>query len=185
MLGTILAYFFGLKEEEIKEMENESNDLVNENKSEGVDELVSPIQGEQINLSEVDDEVFSSGAVGSGLAIIPDVGEVVSPVNGTVSTIFPTKHAIGIVSDNGTELLIHIGLNTVALDGKYYDVHINSGDKVTKGQKLVSFDIEGIKKEGYSTVTPVLVTNTADLKDVIVIENNKVDKGSIIIKVIN
>lgn len=185
VLGTILAYFFGLKEEEIKEMENESNDLVNENKSEGVEELVSPIKGEQINLSEVDDEVFSSGAVGSGLAIIPDVGEVVSPVNGTVSTIFPTKHAIGIVSDNGTELLIHIGLNTVALDGKYYDVHINSGDKVNKGQKLVSFDIEGIKKEGYSTVTPVLVTNTADLKDVIVIENNKVDKGSIIIKVIN
>ena len=187
VLGTILAYFFGLKEEEIKEMENEvkSNDLVNENKSEGLEELVSPIKGEQINLSEVDDEVFSSGAVGSGLAIIPEVGEVVSPVNGTVSTIFPTKHAIGIVSDNGTEILIHIGLNTVALDGKYYDVHINSGDKVTKGQKLVSFDIEGIKKEGYSTVTPVLVTNTADLKDVIVIENNTIDKGNTIIKVIH
>lgn len=187
VLGTILAYFFGLKEEEIKEMENEvkSNDLVNENKSEGLEELVSPIKGEQINLSEVDDEVFSSGAVGSGLAIIPEVGEVVSPVNGTVSTIFPTKHAIGIVSDNGTEILIHIGLNTVALDGKYYDVHINSGDKVIKGQKLVSFDIEGIKKEGYSTVTPVLVTNTADLKDVIVIENNTIDKGNTIIKVIH
>lgn len=187
VLGTILAYFFGLKEEEIKEMENEvkSNDLVNENKSEGLEELVSPIKGEQINLSEVDDEVFSSGAVGSGLAIIPEVGEVVSPVNGTVSTIFPTKHAIGIVSDNGTEILIHIGLNTVALDGKYYDVHINSGDKVTKGQKLVSFNIEGIKKEGYSTVTPVLVTNTADLKDVIVIENNTIDKGNTIIKVIH
>lgn len=187
VLGTILAYFFGLKEEEIKEMENEvkSNELVDENKSEGLEELVSPIKGEQINLLEVDDEVFSSGAVGSGLAIIPEVGEVVSPVNGTVSTIFPTKHAIGIVSDNGTEILIHIGLNTVALDGKYYDVHINSGDKVTKGQKLVSFDIEGIKKEGYSTVTPVLVTNTADLKDVIVIENNTIDKGNTIIKVIH
>ena len=187
VLGTILAYFFGLKEEEIKEMENEvkCNDLVNENKSVGLEELVSPIKGEQINLSEVDDEVFSSGAVGSGLAIIPEVGEVVSPVNGTVSTIFPTKHAIGIVSDNGTEILIHIGLNTVELDGKYYEVHINSGDKVTKGQKLVSFDIEGIKKEGYSTVTPVLVTNTADLKDVIVIENNTIDKGNTIIKVIH
>lgn len=187
VLGTILSYFFGLKEEEVKEMENEvkSNDLVNENKSEGLEELVSPIKGEQINLSEVDDEVFSSGAVGSGLAIIPEVGEVVSPVNGTVSTIFPTKHAIGIVSENGTEILIHIGLNTVALDGKYYDVHINSGDKVTKGQKLVSFDIEGIKKEGYSTVTPVLVTNTSDLKDVIVIENNTIDKGNTIIKVIH
>lgn len=187
VLGTILAYFFGLKEEEIKEMEKESkdNNIVNENKSEGIEELVSPIKGEQINLSEVDDEVFSSGAVGSGLAIVPEVGEVVSPVNGTVSTIFPTKHAIGIVSDNGAEILIHIGLNTVALDGKYYDVHINSGDKVSKGQKLVSFDIEGIKKEGYSTVTPVLVTNTADLKDVIVMENKKVDRGSIIIKVIN
>ena len=196
VIGTILAYFFGLNDEEIKEMEEESKSSAKENiekevtlesskNQKEVEELASPIKGEQINLSEVDDEVFSSGAVGAGVAIIPEVGEVVSPVNGTVTTIFPTKHAIGIVSESGAEILIHIGLNTVALDGKYYEVHINSGDKVVKGQKLVSFDIEGIKSEGYSTVTPVLVTNTTDLKDVIVIENKSIDKGNTIIKIVH
>lgn len=187
VLGTILSYFFGLKEEEIKEMENENKEenLVNESKTEGVEELVSPIKGEQIKLSEVDDEVFASGAVGSGIAIIPEVGEVTSPVNGTVTTIFPTKHAIGIVSDNGTEILIHVGLNTVALDGKYYETHINSGDKVKKGQKLLSFDIDGIKNEGYSTVTPVLVTNADDLADVIVIDNKELKENDSIIKIIH
>ena len=187
VLGAVLAYFFGLKDEEVKEMEDESKDLVEEKevRVEGLEELISPIKGEQIKLSEVEDEVFASGAVGSGIGIIPEVGEVVSPVNGTISAIFPTKHAIGIVSDSGTEILIHVGLNTVALDGKYYEAHINSGDKVTKGQKLISFDIEGIKSEGYSTATPVLVTNTADLKEVTVIENKTVDKEKTIIKVIH
>ena len=187
VLGAVLAYFFGLKDEEVKEMEDESKDLVEEKevRVEGLEELISPIKGEQIKLSEVEDEVFASGAVGAGIGIIPEVGEVVSPVNGTISAIFPTKHAIGIVSDSGTEILIHVGLNTVALDGKYYEAHINSGDKVTKGQKLISFDIEGIKSEGYSTATPVLVTNTADLKEVTVIENKTVDKEKTIIKVIH
>lgn len=182
--GAVLAYFFGLKDDEIKQMEEEKN-LIKENKeADGIEEIASPIKGEQINLSEVEDEVFASGAVGSGVAIIPEVGEVLSPVNGTVTTIFPTKHAIGIVSDNGTEILIHIGLNTVQLDGKYYDLHINAGDKVVKGQKIVSFNIEAIKNEGYSVVTPVLVTNLADLKDVVVLENKSVDKTNTIIKIV-
>ena len=191
IIGTILAYFFGLKDEEIKQMEEESKSLVKENEEkingelDAIEEVVSPIKGEQIDLSEVEDEVFASGAVGVGVAIIPEVGEVLAPVNGTVTTIFPTKHAIGIVSDNGAEILIHIGLNTVALDGKYYNVHINSGDKVVKGQKLVSFDIEAIKNEGYSIVTPVLITNTTDLKDIIVIENKSIDKRNTIIKVVH
>lgn len=191
IIGTILAYLFGLKDEEIKQMEEESKSLVKENEEkingelDAIEEVVSPIKGEQIDLSEVEDEVFASGAVGVGVAIIPEVGEVLAPVNGTVTTIFPTKHAIGIVSDNGAEILIHIGLNTVALDGKYYNVHINSGDKVVKGQKLVSFDIEAIKNEGYSIVTPVLITNTTDLKDIIVIENKSIDKRNTIIKVVH
>ncbi|MBS5951909.1 MAG: glucose PTS transporter subunit IIA, partial [Clostridium sp.] len=115
----------------------------------------------------------------------PEKGEVTSPVNGVVSTIFPTKHAIGIVSENGSEILIHIGIDTVALDGKYYDVHINAGDKVQVGQRLVSFDIEGIKNEGYSTVTPVLITNASDLTDVIVVDNKDVKENDVIIKVIH
>lgn len=184
ILGAVLAFMFGLKEEEVKEMESEiAVDIKEDNNK--VEELVSPIKGEQINLSEVDDEVFASGAVGVGMAIVPSKGEVVSPVNGVVSTIFPTKHAIGILSDNGTEILIHVGLNTVALDGKYYDLNVNSGDKVKKGQKLLSFDIDGIKKEGYSTVTPVLVTNSSDLADVIVIDNKEIEENDSIIKVVH
>lgn len=184
ILGAVLAFMFGLKEEEVKEMESEiAVDIKEDNNK--VEELVSPIKGEQINLSEVDDEVFASGAVGVGMAIVPSKGEVVSPVDGVVSTIFPTKHAIGIVSDNGTEILIHVGLNTVALDGKYYNVNVNSGDKIKKGQKLLSFDIDGIKKEGYSTVTPVLVTNSSDLADVIVIDNKEIEENDSIIKVVH
>ncbi|MDI9217038.1 beta-glucoside-specific PTS transporter subunit IIABC [Clostridium tertium] len=184
ILGTVLAFMFGLKEEEIKEMEAEKVVDIKEDDNK-IEELVSPIKGEQINLSEVEDEVFASGAVGVGMAIIPSKGEVVSPIDGVVSTIFPTKHAIGIVSDNGTEILIHVGLNTVALDGKYYDTHIKSGDKVKKGQKLLSFNIDGIKKEGYSTVTPVLVTNASDLSDVIVIDNKEIEENDSIIKVVH
>ena len=186
IIGIVLAYFFGLKDEEIKEMEEESKSEIKSNKEEDkIEEIASPIKGEQISLSEVDDEVFASGAVGSGVAIVPELGEVLAPVNGTVTTIFPTKHAIGIVSDNGTEILIHVGLNTVQLDGKYYETHINQGDKIVKGQKIVSFNIEAIKKEGYSVVTPVLVTNTSVLKDVIIVENKSVDKTSTVIKVVN
>lgn len=184
ILGTVLAFMFGLKEEEIKEMEAEKVVDIKEDDNK-IEELVSPIKGEQINLSEVEDEVFASGAVGVGMAIIPSKGEVVSPIDGVVSTIFPTKHAIGIVSDNGTEILIHVGLNTVALDGKYYDTHIKSGDKVKKGEKLLSFNIDGIKKEGYSTVTPVLVTNASDLSDVIVIDNKEIEENDSIIKVVH
>ncbi|WP_195263727.1 beta-glucoside-specific PTS transporter subunit IIABC [Clostridium sp. 1001275B_160808_H3] len=184
ILGTVLAFMFGLKEEEIKEMESETSAVIKEDDNK-IEELVSPIKGEQINLSEVEDEVFASGAVGVGMAIVPSKGEVVSPVDGVVSTIFPTKHAIGIISDNGTEILIHVGLNTVSLDGKYYDLNVNSGDKVKKGQKLLSFDIDGIKKEGYSTVTPVLVTNSSDLADVIIIENKEIEENDSIIKVVH
>lgn len=183
VLGASLSFFFGLRPEEIKEIESETIKVESENESK-LEELLSPIKGKQINLSEVEDEVFSSGAVGVGIAIVPEKGEVTSPVNGVVSTVFPTKHAIGIVSEKGTEILIHVGIDTVALDGKYYDLHINAGDKVKIGQKLVSFDIEGIKSEGYSTVTPVLVTNSNDLEDVIVMNNKKVKEDDVIMGVV-
>ena len=183
VLGASLSFFFGLRPEEIKEIESETIKVESKNESK-LEELLSPIKGKQINLSEVEDEVFSSGAVGVGIAIVPEKGEVTSPVNGVVSTVFPTKHAIGIVSEKGTEILIHVGIDTVALDGKYYDLHINAGDKVKIGQKLVSFDIEGIKSEGYSTVTPVLVTNSNDLEDVIVMNNKKVKEDDVIMGVV-
>lgn len=111
--------------------------------------IVSPLTGEVKLLSEVDDPVFSSETMGKGIAIEPTIGEVSSPVNGTVATIFPTKHAIGIISEEGVEILIHIGINTVQLEGKHFTQIVEEGAKVKQGDLLVKFDIEKIKEEGY------------------------------------
>ncbi|WP_195961406.1 beta-glucoside-specific PTS transporter subunit IIABC [Enterococcus casseliflavus] len=126
----------------------------------------SPITGEMINLSEVKDEAFASGMLGKGVAFEPSEGKIVAPSNGTVVTLFPTKHAIGLVCSNGVELLIHVGLNTIDLNGKYFEVHVKQGDKVVQGQTLITFDLDKLREEGYVTQTPVVVTNTANFKDV-------------------
>ena len=128
--------------------------------------IVSPIEGNVVALEEVGDGVFSEGILGKGVAIEPTVGRAVSPVNGTVSTVFDTKHAIGLTSDSGTEVLIHIGLDTVKLNGKHFNTHVKPGDKVKAGDLLVEFDIEKIKEAGYPTITPVIITNTDSYKDV-------------------
>lgn len=107
------------------------------------------------------------GQLGKGVLVLPEDGKIVSPCDGTVRTLFPTKHAVGIVSDNGCEVLIHIGLNTVSLEGKYYDAHIKQGDKVKKGQTLVTFDKKAIEKEGYSLETPIIITNSSNYLDVV------------------
>ncbi|MCY9375933.1 PTS beta-glucoside transporter subunit IIABC [Bacillus sp. T17B1] len=120
----------------------------------------SPIKGEVKALSEVNDGVFSAGIMGKGFAIEPEEGEVVSPVHGSVTTIFKTKHAIGITSDQGAEILIHIGLDTVKLEGQWFTAHVKEGDKVAPGDPLVSFNLEQIKAAGYDVITPVIVTNT-------------------------
>ena len=121
---------------------------------------------------EEKDEVFSKGYIGKGIAIEPTKGEVISPVNGTITTFFPTGHAIGITSDSGVEILIHVGMDTVNLEGKHFKPLVKKGDKVTVGQKLLNFDLEEIKKEGYSVITPVVITNSAQYKDVVTISDN-------------
>ncbi|MDR0885247.1 MAG: beta-glucoside-specific PTS transporter subunit IIABC [Clostridiales Family XIII bacterium] len=127
----------------------------------------SPIKGAVIPLSKIKDAAFSQGTLGNGLAIEPSEGKVFAPFDGTVTTLFPTRHAIGIVSDNGMELLIHIGLDTVQLNGEHFTAHIVQGDKVKKGQLLVTFDIDAIKNAGYSLQTPIIVANTSDYLDII------------------
>lgn len=122
-------------------------------------EIVSPLAGQVKELSQATDPVFSSGVMGQGLVIDPSEGELVSPVNGTVTVLFPTKHAVGIVSDEGVEMLMHIGMDTVGLDGKGFEAHIAQGDHVTIGQKLISFDMDVIKAAGLVTETPVIMTN--------------------------
>ncbi|MCC0673711.1 PTS glucose transporter subunit IIA [Clostridioides sp. ES-S-0145-01] len=129
--------------------------------------VVSPIKGEVLNLSDIEDAAFASGVLGQGVAIIPSDGKVVAPVDGVVTTLFPSLHAIGILSDEGVEVLIHIGLNTIQLEGRGFEACIKQGDRITKGQTILNFDIDVIKKSGYSVVTPVVITNSSQFLDVV------------------
>lgn len=122
--------------------------------------IYAPINGEAINLREVKDETFAGEILGKGLALVPEEGKVYAPFNGTVDTVFDTKHAIGMTSEDNIELLIHVGLNTVELSGKYYNAHVSAGDKVKCGQLLLDFDMEKIKEAGYDITTPVIITNS-------------------------
>ena len=130
----------------------------------GSAEVVSPLAGQVKPLSQATDPVFSSGVMGQGVVIEPSQGELVSPVNGTVTVLFPTKHAVGIVSEEGIEMLMHIGMDTVSLDGKGFVAHVEQGDKVVVGQQLISFDMDVIKKAGLVTETPVIITNQDDFQ---------------------
>ena len=127
-------------------------------------EVVSPLAGQVKPLSQATDPVFSSGVMGQGVVIEPSQGELVSPVNGTVTVLFPTKHAVGIVSEEGVEMLMHIGMDTVSLDGKGFEAHVEQGDKVVVGQQLISFNMDVIKEAGLVTETPVIITNQDDFQ---------------------
>lgn len=161
----ILAFIFYKDEKDVKEeLATDTKKVENEN-------IYAPIKGTIKPLKEVEDDAFAQEVLGKGVAILPEEGKVYAPFDGTVMSLFPTKHAIGIVSDNGCEVLVHIGMNTVQLNGKYFKAHISQGDKVKKGQLLLEFDLLKIVEEGYSIDTPVIITNSKDYLDVI--EENK------------
>ena len=154
--------------------DDHKEDNVTESLSEEVNQ---PIEGKIIPLNQVEDDAFSQEVLGKGIAIIPSEGKVYAPFDGTVITLFPTKHAIGIVSDNGCEVLIHIGMNTVQLNGKYFTSHVQQGDKVKKGQLLVEFDIDHILQEGYNLETPVIITDTKDYSNI----NTNTNKDNVVL----
>lgn len=129
--------------------------------------IAMPLHGEILPLSNVKDAAFSQWILGKGLAIEPDQGEVVSPVNGVITTLFPTYHAIGITADSGVEILIHVGMDTVQLEGTHFHPVIQQGERVTVGQKLLEFDMEEIRKAGYSLITPVVITNSSQYLDIL------------------
>lgn len=129
-------------------------------------EVFAPLKGKVIALSEVNDGVFSEGMLGEGVAIEPSEGKVFAPFDGEVQMVYDTKHALGLLSNDGIELLVHVGIDTVQLNGKCYDVKVENGQKIKKGQLLVQVDLKGIADAGYRTVTPVIVTNSDDFSEI-------------------
>lgn len=146
--------------------------------------LASPLDGAVVPLTAVKDQVFASGALGKGVAIEPSVGKLYAPAAGTITTLFPTGHAVGLTSDSGVEILMHIGMDTVELDGEGFTIQVQQNDHVEKGDLLVTFDLEAIKAAGYQTVTPVVITNTNDFMDVLDMDQKEVIHGEDFLAVI-
>ena len=169
---------FGKKKDKPVETVAETKEIKVENAV-----LASPIKGELIQLENLSDEAFASGALGKGVGILPSVGKVFSPVDGTIATVTQTKHAVAILSNDGIEILIHVGMDTVQLEGKCFETHVKEGDKVTKGQLLLDFDIDGIKAAGYSTETPIVITNSDNYSNIKIVDNTTINEKDDLITV--
>ncbi|MGM5474881.1 beta-glucoside-specific PTS transporter subunit IIABC [Bacillus pumilus] len=175
IVSLLVTIFLGFKEsvtavnEKAAEKPNHAAGTENQQLSKQTSpfEVQAPMSGKVIPLSEVNDSVFSSEMMGKGVAILPDKGVVQAPFSGKVVTVTPTKHAIGLVSDDGIELLIHVGIDTVSLNGQFFDVLVKEGDEIKTGDHLLSFDIEGIQSNHLDVVTPIIVTNSTQYLDVI------------------
>ena len=167
------------KENEIKEAKKDNIQL---NKKVIIQ---SPMTGTVLPLSQVSDEAFASEAMGKGIAIIPEEGKVFSPVDGTIAMVFGTKHAIGLVSESGVEVLIHVGIDTVKLNGQYFNAYVESGQVVKKGDLLLEFDMDAIKEAGFSLETPVIITNTQQYLDIIETEESLIQVNKELLTIIS
>ncbi|KAB8128261.1 PTS glucose transporter subunit IIA [Gracilibacillus oryzae] len=140
-------------------------------------DLVSPLTGNVVQLEDVPDQVFSQKMMGDGIAIEPLSNEVVSPVKGEVVDVFKTKHAISLRTEGGAEILIHMGLETVKLDGKGFDIKVSNGDKVEPGDHLATFDIEAVANKNYKTITPIILLNGEDFSLSNIFTNDEAKAG--------
>ncbi|OMC68079.1 PTS beta-glucoside transporter subunit EIIBCA [Paenibacillus odorifer] len=188
VLAMVITMVFGYED---KKKVNIVEEKTNTEKSEVIlphavksSTVVSPLAGNVIPLTSVDDAAFASEAMGKGIAIEPTEGKLYSPVIGVVSTIFRTGHCIAVVSDEGVEVLIHIGIETVKLKGKYFDVKVQEGATVKQGDLLIEFDFEQIKNEGYQCTTPIIITNTANYSDVIGTNKTAITPGEDLLTVV-
>ncbi|MFR6280083.1 MAG: PTS glucose transporter subunit IIA [Lacrimispora saccharolytica] len=129
--------------------------------------ILAPVEGKAVSLKEVNDPTFSQEILGKGVAVIPSKGRVVAPADGVVSVFFETKHAVSITADNGAEIIVHVGLDTVNLKGEHYTAYKKQGDKVKAGELLLEFDLEAIKAAGYDVITPVIICNTPDYPNMV------------------
>lgn len=160
---------------------SEGNTISKENV---ITEVVTPIKGEVVDLKEVEDGMFSEEILGKGFAVKPIEGVVYAPVSGTVTAVFDSKHAIGLTSDSGLELLIHIGIDTVKLNGVGYEYFVEKGQNIKIGDKLIEFDLEKISEKGYNIITPVVLTNSTDFGDIITLTKTLAEPGEQVMKVI-
>ncbi|XAW90739.1 glucose PTS transporter subunit IIA [Vibrio sp. CDRSL-10 TSBA] len=146
-------------------------------KSRSFAQISSPISGQVVALSMVGDPTFASEIIGQGVAIIPESGELRAPFNGKVASVFKTHHSIGLQSEDGVEMLIHIGIDTVKLKGKGFELLVEAGQEVVQGQLLIQFDLQVLTTLGYDTTTPIVITNSDDYLDVIVTSSTRVSSG--------
>lgn len=182
--SAIVTYFFGYSDDMLpkKEEKKEEPQEIIPAKDEA---LLAPVSGKVIPLSEVRDEAFAGGILGQGAAVIPENGEICAPCDGVISVMYPTGHAVGIKSDIGAEILIHVGMDTVTLNGSCFDVKVKAGDHVKAGQLLVRANIEGIKKEGLDITTPVIVANTADYMQIKTAAEECVKSGEVLLNCVS
>ena len=179
IIAATLSFIFGF--DETTQDEKLANELV-EGEGEAVTidgkiTVFSPMNGKILSLESIDDPVFSSGSMGKGVAILPEQGRVTSPVNGKVTLLFPTKHAIGITSEEGAEILIHVGMDTVELNGEGFTPLVKQGDVVTLGEELLLFDEQFLKAQGKSTVTPIVITNSTNYKNLQLVAGDTILAG--------
>ncbi|MCG8710069.1 PTS beta-glucoside transporter subunit IIABC [Brenneria sp. 4F2] len=180
MIGTALSfvfsasasYLFGLKKEPATAVSPVQEPPASIRRQ----SIVSPIAGRTLPLEQVGDQTFASGLMGKGIAVKPQSGRVVAPVNGTVASLFKTNHAIGLASDDGAEILIHVGIDTVKLNGEHFVAHIKTGDAVRQGDLLVEFDYQAIEAAGFDTTTPIIITNCDDYIDVLPVAAGQVSE---------
>lgn len=177
-ISFLLTYFFWTDESVVIDVKpGKEQEVLTET-------ITSPIEGHVLPLSQAQDQAFAEGLMGEGVVIEPTQGKVIAPFDGTVVTLFPTKHAIGLISDQGLELLIHIGMDTVQLEGKGFKTFVTQGDHVTKGDTLITFDIDWIKQQGYSVQTPIIITNKQDYLDILIEEAQETTTSSPLITVL-
>lgn len=144
-------------------------------------EVFAPVKGEAVSIHEVSDPTFGEEILGKGIAIRPAEGKFYAPVDGTVTLLFDTLHAVSITSEDGIEILIHVGLDTVALKGEHFTAHVKTGDSVKKGDLLLSADLENIRAAGYDTITPIVICNTSDFAEVSAEKSGAVSTGDVVL----
>lgn len=183
IVGSFVASYLIGFDDPVEEDEENEEKLVIKSLNTGV-KVASPLSGEMVELSQVNDATFASGIIGKGTAIIPTKGQIIAPFDGVVDAFFDTGHAIGLKSNEGIEMLIHVGIDTVNLGGKYFNPKKSQGDKIKAGDIILEFDIQGIISEGYEVVTPVIITNSDSYMDIIVGNKSIVNEKEYIMTVL-